>query len=438
MAKLPKFLEPETLEKLAGRFMQTKVKTILAIVLFQKKVGYELNPMSPDQLVKYFYIDKGLPVYKTKGKVTTDEKAMVRINRRGYKEAGLVLQIRRLTKRRSTYLSLDKVDRDGRIRCSYNPVGTRFSRLSSGKSIFGTGTNMQNWPQDLLKYLLSDKGYIFYNLDLSQFENRIVAYVGNIISMIEAFETGKDVHALTGALISGKDYEQVRFENKENIFCPIGDGKHSWRFWGKKCDHALNYDEGYKRFSLDLEIQEKDGKRLHGSYHTAYPGVRNGYHSGVKSQLAKNRTLTNLMGRNVTFLGQWGDKLFKEAYSCIPQGTCGDVINERGVNYIYYNQDEFRPVELLTQVHDSVGFQIPLIVPLLEHADMIIKIKKSLETPLKWRDREFVVPVDLTMGYSLSGEEGEEIKGNDFSTEPGILANTLKERLDILNGKSIR
>jgi len=382
-------------------------------------------------------VQKGLTAYKKKGKVTTDETAMVRIARQGYKSAGLVLQIRRAIKRRSTYLSLDKIDPDGRIRCAYNPVGTRYSRVSSGENIFGTGTNLQNWPHDLLRYLLADEGYIYFSFDLSQFENRIVAYVGNILPMIEAFETGKDVHSLTGALISGKSYKQVKEEAKLGIFAPMGDGKHPWRFWGKKCNHALNYDEGYKKFSLDLEIPERDGKVLHYSYHRAYPGVRNSYHAGVRAQLAKDRTLTNLLGRKVTFLGQWGDKLFKEAYSCIPQGTCGDLINERGVNHIYYDQEHYRPIELLNQVHDSVGFQVPLSIPMLQIAEMLIRIKRSLEQPLQYKDREFVVPVDLTLGFNMYSEDCKEIKSKDFSMEPGKLAETLQEKIGELRAKDI-
>jgi len=144
----------------------------------------------------------------------------------------------------------------------------------------------------------------------------------------------------------------------------------------------------------------------------------------------------NLMGRRVIFLSKWDDSLFKEAFSCIPQGTCGDVINERGINFVYYNQQWFKPIELLNQVHDSIGFQVPLSIPLREHAEMLIRIKKNLETPLKWKDKEFVIPVDLTLGYNMSKAAGEEIKGKEFSTDIETLAKTLEERIDKLNAKN--
>lgn len=413
--------------------------------------GIELNPNSPQQVSSYFYgkAGKGIKPYKKRGtgKDTTDEGAMKRLKRRGFTEADIILQIRRMRKRQSTYLAPHKVDTDGRVRCSYNPVGTPFSRISSSKSIFGTGMNLQNIPQAVLKYLLADEGYLYYSFDLSQAENRIVAYVGMIEPMIQAFEEGKDVHALTGSLISNLSPDEVKRQDQEGIYCHIGSGDKTWRFWGKKTDHELNYDMGYRSFSYEYEIPERDGKALVQAYHSAYPGVRNSYHSMVRAGLAKDRTLTNLMGRKTLFLDEWGDKLFKHAYSCIPQGTVGDVINERGVNYIYYDQDQFRPVELLVQVHDSIGFQIPVPKLMLEqwlsefitwkdHARILRSIKDSLEQPLETRGREFIIPADLTIGLNMSKKDGVEIPAKNFPSDDNLLAERLEEIWRNLNVKA--
>jgi len=390
-----------------------------------KLAGFEFNPNSPKQVGEYFYVKKGLKAYKKRGGgVTTDERALKRVFRKGYHEARLILDIRSAVKLKSTYLNSSKVDSDSRIRCSYNPVGTRFSRISSSKSIFGTGMNMQNWPHELMSCLLADEGYVFYSYDMSQFENRIVAYVGNIVQMIHAFENGIDVHRLTASLIFGKPIDEVTTEDGS---CPLSGGRFSERYWGKKSNHALNYDEGYKTFSLDCEIPEREGKWMHNRYHAMYPGVRENFHTMIRAQLAKNRTLTNLYNRKTLFLDMWGDKLFKAGYSCIPQGTCGDHINERGLNYIYYNQDQFRLVELMTQVHDSVGFQIPLSIPWYRHAQMLVSIKDNLETPLRWKDREFVIPADLTIGLNLNKNEGIEIDHKEFPKNIHSLAVKLEE-----------
>lgn len=400
-------------------------------------VGYQINYNSPQQMQRYFYDEKGIPPYKKKNpkggySITCDADALKRLargtsQRAGLPEARLVMELRSLsTKTLGTYLSLDKVDPDGRYRSAYNPVGARTGRLSSSENIFGTGGNQQNWPHSLLKYLLADEGYIAYSIDLSQIENRIVAYVGRVIEMIEAFEAGKDLHRLTAGFIFDKPPEDV---TTEDYTCDVGDGTHSERFWGKKGNHSLNYDIGYKEFALKNEITEQEAKRLIEKYHQAYPGVRGNYHEMVQSQLAKDRTLTNLFGRRRLFLDKWGRNLFKEAYAQIPQSTTADKINEQGLEYIYYDQQKFRELEILRQVHDDIGFQIPLACGFLRHAEMLLEIKRSLETPLKWNEREFIVPADITMGLSFTKEEGKclELKSHKIPDDPDELAKVLEE-----------
>jgi uracil-DNA glycosylase family 4 len=386
------------------------------------------NLASPQQVCEYFYVNRGITPYLNKqGKSTVDEEALTRIANKGFKEASLILEIRRLQKKSSTFLNINNVDNDGRMRCSYNPVGTRFSRISSSANIFGTGCNLQNIPHDVLSYFVADPGYVIYSLDMSQIESRIVAYVGNITQMKEVYEQGLDIHRQTGSLIFNKHYNEV---SNEPGSCAIGNGSHSERDWAKRANHGFNYGYGYKAFSLKYEIPERQAKFIYDGYHSAYPGLKGGYWAYVEQSLKATRTLTNLYGRKVTFLGKFGEKLLNEAYSCIPQGTCGDLVNEHGLNYVYYNSDQlFKYVELLTQVHDSINFQIPLSLPLIYHAGILLDIKRSLEQPLTFRQREFVVPVDLVVNTCLNKNLGIELKGNKFSDDPSTLEAYLQDAI---------
>ena len=703
------------------------------VITLQKRLdelaGQPLNANSSAQLVWYFYDHLGHKPYLKKGKVTTDDTALTRLLRKGVKEAKIVKEIRTLRKLSSTYTDLDKVDADGRIRCSYNPVGTVTGRISSSKNIYGTGMNMQNWPHSLHKYLLADDGYVYYSLDLSQIENRIVAYVGRVPRMMDAFEMGKDVHSLTASLIFDKPVEEISNEEGSS---PLGTGTYSERFWGKKCltgetevltprgwkkiedvkegaeiaqwhpitkeisfaqisnksiyvspvielsgrnvhvkgspehkiplyrkdkgtfktqklkdiksdnhygiplsgkfnnplslltseevkllvafqadgsfagksckfgfkkhrkilrlaeiltnlsipfkvyegnhetfsivfkgpywltkkfdsrllllgqdemqtfmkelvywdgyhtkvkkeyfstikqnaewvqtiahlsgykaliriqknsetnsfgnrdvyivhfnnrninatlvsqsvkdieeqlvfgvevetgffmirsegrisitgnsNHSFNYDLGFRSFALLMEMPENEAKWLIERYHRKYPEVRGNYHSMVKLQLSKDRTLTNLFGRKRVFLGMWEDKLFKEAFAHIPQSTTADKINRQGLSYIYNNQEKFGSLELLNQVHDSIGFQLPITIPWTKHAEILIDIKKSMETPLTWGATEFVVPVDIQMGLSMSKSDGIEFKHGNF---PSTVQEFAKELERAYNG----
>lgn len=391
-----------------------------------RMIGRVFNLASPQQVAQYFYNEKGVPPYlNANGKPTVDEEALTRIANKGFQEASLILEVRRLQKKASTFLNPENVDSDGRMRCSYNPVGTRFSRISSSANIFGTGVNLQNVPHDVLSYYVADPGYIIYSIDMSQIENRIVAYVGNITQMREIFEKGLDAHRQTASLIFNKPYDEI--SNKPGS-SSIGNGTYSERDWAKRANHGFNYGYGYKSFSLLYEIPERQAKLIYDSYHAAYPGLKGGYWKYVEESLKATRTLTNLFGRKVTFLGKYGEKLLNEAYSCIPQGTCGDLVNDWGLNYVYYNTDAlFKHVELLMQVHDSISFQIPLSLPLADHAKILIAIKKSLEQPLRFRQLEFVVPADLVINTCLNKDIGIELKGVQFSEDEFILEAYLQD-----------
>ncbi len=402
--------------------------------------GYELNPNSPAQLADYFYKVLEIKPYKkrnTQGQynITTDVDALKRIARRnskGSEEAQVMLDIRSLNKRISTYLNIGKVDKDGRYRSSYKPVGAETGRLSSGETIFGTGGNQQNWPHDLLRFFLFDEGYIGYSIDLSQIENRIVAYVGGVLSQIQAFESGIDLHRLTASVIFGKPYDEISGEDGSST---LGDGRQSERYWGKKGNHATNYDVGYKTFALKNEMDEKTAKHVLEAIHKGYPQIRQGYHKIIQSMLMKDRFVTNLFGRRRLFLGPIMPSYtspisacmttYREAYAHFAQSTCADKINEQGVNYIYYNQQWFKPLELLTQVHDSVVFQIPLSIPWIEHAKMILRIKQSLETSLIWHDREFATPADLSIGFNMCKDDQIELKSKQIPGTPELLADKL-------------
>lgn len=82
----------------------------------------------------------------------------------------------------------------------------------------------------LWKLLFLKEDSFYASFDLSQAENRIVAYVSNCITMIKAFERGEDIHSLTAKMImevfyNGHIPENVVAETKS----PLGDGKLTWR-----------------------------------------------------------------------------------------------------------------------------------------------------------------------------------------------------------------
>ena len=405
-------------------------------------VGRDINPNSPKQLMEYFYKELGYKAYKKKNaqgqyndSIDVDAlKRLVRQEGKASEAARIMLDIRSLSKRISTYLNIGKVDKDGRYRSSYKPVGADTGRLSSGETIFGTGGNQQNWPHDLLRFFLFDEGYIGYSFDLSQIENRIVAYTGGVLAQIEAFEQGIDLHTLTASIIFHKPYSQV---SKVDGSSSLGDGRQSERYWGKKGNHGINYDESYKKFALVNEITEAEAKRTLEEIHQGYPQIRDGYHAMIQDMLKTTRTITNLFGRNRLFLGPVHEsypnvprhacvETFRSAYAHFAQSTCADKVNEQGIEHIFYDQIHYKDVELLAQVHDSIVFQVPLSLPWIEHAKILLRIKESFETPLIWHEREIPTPADLSIGFDMCKDNMAEIKSKDIPNDPEKLADKLQ------------
>ena len=432
------------------RLKEVKIEVDRQILSLEEQIsercGRWVNPNSPKDCQTYFYVEKRIPPYtkynRTTGKssITCDDKALQMLARgtsarKGLFEARLMQDYRRLRKLKGTYLDI-VFDSDDRMRSSYNPRGTKFGRLSSSKTVFGTGMNMQNLPEAFLGFLVADDGMIFIELDLRQAEWVVVAYDSGDASMIKAVESGIDVHAYTASQMFGIPIDAIQFEDKilghtsdpeeiekkRKYIVELAPYKDCWvprtmsiRQCGKKSNHGLNYDERKKTFALTNEITEKEAKVVVDLYHRSYPGIRRWYER-IQSQLGTDRTLVNCFGRKCRFLDRWNDDLFKAAYSFIPQSTVGEIVN-RGMVDIYNAEDESLDAwEILRQVHDSIDFQAPDTEP-SKMAKGVLRAAEYLGPLLTTNGREFQIKVDCKIGFSLDKMKEIEITDEETLTD---------------------
>jgi DNA polymerase I len=446
---------------------QTKVDVLRKAAEYQEElnslVGHPLNVNSPKECATYFYLDLGIPPYKNKtGSITCDDLAMQRLARgtaarAGLREAKLVQDIRGLQKLYGTYLNI-KFDEDSRMRGSYNPRGTMFGRLSSSKTIFDTGMNFQNLPQQFKKFLTADPEYFLLEIDKRQAEWVVVAYASGDANMISAIESGLDVHIHTASLMFDADPDLVKYEAKkvghstsaDEIYqirqddeilrkmCGNFPRTMSGRQCGKKSNHGLNYDEGYRNFALINEVDEKEGKKIVDMYHRIYPGIRQWYDQ-VQRQLSKDRTLTNCFGRRVRFLGQWGDSLFKSAYSMIPQSTVVDGLNG-GMVKIYNDKwiTQYQNVDILAQVHDSILLQVPLtLLSKPEACKKFLNLLHEYTSPeMTYNGRTFKIASDIKVGLNW-GEFNKDNKNGMQDVTDFQSINSLLSTWEFIGGAGI-
>ena len=400
----------------------------------KEETGIDLNVQSPKACQAYFYGTLAIKPYTKVAKdkhghkktvITTDDKAMARIargtaNRKPVKAARLVQELRGLLKLRGTYLEIE-FDKDGRLRCSVNPRGTRFGRLSTSQTIFGTGTNMQNLPEGFKTFLVSDPGCVFYEIDKARAEWIVVAYASGDSGMISVCEQSLDPHTHTAYQMFNVDKEIILEDSKiighmsdpaeikarrDEIFLSRNIGTKDWprtmsmRQAGKKANHGLNYDETYVMFALSNEIQEAEAKKIIDLYHRGYPGIRR-YHEATQSKLRNDRTLYNCFGRKYKFLLPWGKDLFKAAYAFVPQSTVVDLVNEGMAQTFKDNDPCMEHSEILMQVHDSVLNQWHLErsrKDFRKWAQAIHRQAGYLNPTLSYNGRSFAIGSDMKIG----------------------------------------
>lgn len=367
-----------------------------------------LNPNSVDHKMAVLYGTLGMDIVLEDGKVTTNEKAMKKLRAKyggdKRKVIELILKLQGLSTRYRNYYRLSNPDkgttlfdpRDDRLRCAYNVAGTKSARWSSSVFLFQIGRSLQNLPKKtetaedkpFRKFMLSDKGNFWIKVDLSMAENRIVAYKGADKRMMQAFENGEDLHRLTAALILNKPLEEVTKWERDNV--------------GKPNNHGGNYGQGPHRQSEEYGIPYSQAAANCKRYSAIYTGVAR-YQKQVMNQLYKNRTLTNLLGRKLTFRDRLTSKddYGVNAYYAIPQSTVGDIISRRGVNEIYYKQDIYHDFSFRLQIHDEIDFQAPLYGNINNLWNALCSLKASLEQPLWADDRKFIIPADFEFGLNL-------------------------------------
>lgn len=355
-----------------------------------RAVGYDLNPNSTKQMPDFLYTKLGLPTQykkvvdqKTKQKkesITTDDNALEFLIEKFPRYSPilkLIQDIREVRKLLSTYVRAE-LDKDNRIRCSYNITGTVTGRLSSSEGAYGTGTNLQNIPRGPMvrSLFIPDEECLFVNADLSQAEARVVAFLAEEERLQTVFEQGGDIHRRNAAIIFGKPVETVSEEERE---------------LGKKLVHAANYGIGVKKFSKEIKSTEDRARELLNTYYAVYPRIKR-WHSDVQDQLRKTRVLTTPLGRKRFFFGRWNDDLLREAIAYVPQSTVGDVLN-LGLVRAFKNL----PVgwKMALQNHDAIMLNVPAYTP---HMHIHKFIKHYLEIPIQIGRGRLTIPVDIKIG----------------------------------------
>jgi DNA polymerase-1 len=210
-------LDSEYLNKMA-RMLQDQISDIEQTIY-----GYadqEFNISSPQQLASVLFDDMGLPTHGIKKGKTGYSTAASELDK--LRELNPIIDqislYREYTKLKSTYVDTlpQQVAQDGRVHTTFNVTVAQTGRLSSADP------NLQNIPvrSDLGRQIrtafVASPGCVFVSADYSQFELRLAAVLAGDLDMVDAFNSGADIHTRTAAEVYGVALDDVTSDMRSN------------------------------------------------------------------------------------------------------------------------------------------------------------------------------------------------------------------------------
>ena len=289
---------------------------------------------------------------KTKtGQYSTSEDVLEKL-RSKHPVVSKILDYRGLKKLLSTYidaLPLLVNAKTGKVHTTYNQTVAATGRLSS------TNPNLQNIPvrdelgREIRKAFIPNEGELLLSADYSQIELRIMAHLSGDANMLEAFNSGQDIHAATAAKIYKIPLEEVTPDMRRKA---------------KTANFGIIY--GISTFGLSerLGIPRAEAKELIDGYFETYPEIKRymeeviqrakeqGY---VETIYGRKRYLADINSQNSVVRG------FAErnAINAPIQGSAADIIKIAMVRIQEQLEKKNLKATMTMQVHDELNFSVP-------------------------------------------------------------------------------
>jgi len=315
--------------------------------------GEEFNINSPKQLQKILFEKLGLPRgKKTKAGYSTDVDVLTNLAR-SYELPAEILAYRSLAKLKSTYVDAlpALVNPDtGRVHTSYNQTVTATGRLSS------SNPNLQNIPirtqegKRIRQAFIASEGCEIVSADYSQIELRILAHLSGDRQLIDAFESGEDIHTRTASEIFGVFPGMVSEEMRRQA---------------KVINFGVIYGMSPFGLARELGISQKKAKEYIDGYFSRFSGVRTfieeildtarerGY---VTTLLNRRRYIPEISSSNAQ-VRQFAERM---AVNTPIQGTAADLIKVAMLNISSRIQEKKFSSSMIMQVHDELVFDVPV------------------------------------------------------------------------------
>ena len=318
----------------------------------------EFNIASPAQLSQVLFEKLKLPTAGVKkgktGSYSTAADVLEKL-RDLHPIIPRINQYREYAKLKSTYVDTlpKQTDSRDRIHTTFNLTIAQTGRLSS------IDPNLQNIPvrtdlgREIRKGFVAGKGRVFVSADYSQFELRIAAAMSQDQGMIDAFNSDRDIHTETAALIHGIKPDKVTKD---------------MRYAAKAVNFGILYGQGVHGLSTGTGISYAEAKEFIDKYFEVRPKLK-GMIETFRDQALNRGYVETLLGRrrptpdtkSSNFMVREG--AFRAAVNMPIQGTAADLTKlamirvqeklDKEFGQARYDDHSGAP-QMLLQIHDSI------------------------------------------------------------------------------------
>ena len=355
--------------------------------------GREVNLSSPKQLQELLFDHFGLPkTKKTKTGYTTNAEALADLHAKtadaggaGHDFLGFLLTHRDRIKLKQMVDSLSAtVASDGRIHTTFSQVAAATGRLAS------SDPNLQNIParsadgMRIRGAFVAGEGFeSLMSADYSQIEMRLMAHLSGDEALIEAFNSGEDLHRTMASMVFGTPVAEVSAEERSRI---------------KATSYGLAYGLSSYGLAAQLGISVPEAAALRDRYFERFGKVRD-YLEGLVAQARADGYTQTMFGRRRYLPDlrssnrQRREMAERAALNAPIQGSAADIVKIAMMNVVDALSEAGLKSRLLVQIHD----ELLLEVAPGEAAALEAIVRDKMATPV-----ELSVPLDVAVGIGAS------------------------------------
>ncbi|WP_254358831.1 DNA polymerase I [Mycolicibacterium peregrinum] len=350
-------------------------------------IGKQINLGSPKQLQVVLFDELEMPKTKrTKTGYTTDADALQSLfDKTGHPFLQHLLAHRDATRLKVTVDGLlAAVATDGRIHTTFNQTIAATGRLSS------TEPNLQNIPirteagRRIRDAFVVGDGYSeLMTADYSQIEMRIMAHLSRDEGLIEAFNTGEDLHSFVASRAFDVPIDEVTPELRRRV---------------KAMSYGLAYGLSAYGLASQLKISTEEAKIQMEQYFARFGGIRD-YLRDVVDQARKDGYTSTVFGRR-RYLPELDssnrnvrEAAERAALNAPIQGSAADIIKVAMINVDEAIKEAGLKSRMLLQVHDELLFEV--VDGERDALEALVREHMGNAYPLD-------VPLEVSVGYGRS------------------------------------